>query len=793
MRPVWKPVLVTAGALAVLAGTLLLMGNIQNVTRLANSTEFAKLQSTAVAWTAGLESARAVSREQVLRQGLLRISERPGEWTSWRAAEKYRLFLNDWNSTTGPPRAIGLVVDPALFHSFAGDTTGLAIALKLFDDANDADVAIFGGDAATPSFIAVQYRCQQDTATLAARWITIFDPATVLKINESTPQVWTLMSSPSQVLFTSASNSAAAHVSAATWPLIVGQQQGTLPGNNSDDWGFVRLDLPGMHPLLLFAQLTPPAAGSQASIWWIAAGVLMMIVIAVWPQAPNPLTADLVSNAPDQPTVNGESAIYRLIFQTVADPLCIVETDGRISRANPAAQDLLHVHRGRPDPNLNMEHGDMEIPVAAFLQQLATGAITAAGPVRLGKPDSVCFSGTIQASRVTTDEAGYGPLLVQFIHGAETATSPAVASDPADEESMPGADPDSPYAVLIVSRDGLIQSYNAAALAECPALENSPVLADVFPALNRDELEGLLRREQRTRFETIFGSATFEFDACPHNGTVGIYGHRAAATKQLEVALEQAHENFNTLCNMTPAAVLFLNVHDHSIQQCNVEACDLFGMTAPGIIARPLESLAAFDWVLTNEPDQEYFAATPDGRTIRCKFSCELIKIEGEPTMLVVLDPITTYQPLTAEESETQAILESVESPTPDEPALTPNGPGLLIVSNPIVRDVARKLLERTGHDVEAFTSLDDATVWVIAHGLQPELITLDVTDFDHADEWLADVRTRCGSVPCLAITDGEEYDLPNSGENCFLQKPFDLESIERALRELGVEVVAHA
>ncbi|MBI5059639.1 PAS domain-containing protein [candidate division KSB1 bacterium] len=796
MRSIWKPVFVTVGALAILAGTLLLMGNIQNVTRIANSTEFSKLQTTALSWSAGLETCRSAVREQVLRQELLRISERPGEWVTWRAAEKYRAFLTDWNASYGPPRALCLIVNAAQLHSFEGDTSGLAMSLKLFEESGNPEITIFGGNASTPGFVAIQYRYQQDSAAIASRWITLFDPTTVLRVGDTAPHAWTLMSGPDQTLFSSSGGSQAACVSPATWPLIIGQQKGALPGTNDDQWGFVKLQLPGMKPVLLLASLTPPGTASHASIWWIAAGLLVMIVVAVWPYAPNPLTAELAPPLPEpgEPAIpSSDATAFRQLFQAIVDPLCIVEVDGRFSRSNHAAQEMLRIQRGKPDPALNMEHGDLAIPAAAFFQQLAAGAIDADGPVRLATTEKVVFSGRIRATRLYVDQDRHGPLLLQFVHDVETAPTLAIESV-ADEDAVPVADPLCPNAIIVVSRDGLLQNYNDAALAICPTLENSPMLTDIFPALDRIEVERILRRENTSRFETLFGSGTFEFHACPHNGTVVLYGSPAAAEKQLEIALAQAHENFNTLCNMTPAAVLFLNVHDHNIQQCNVAACDLFSMPAPGLLGRTLESLSAFPWIPSSEPESEFFAATPDGRTIRCKFACELVKIEGEPTMLAVLDPIATYQPVSEQEQETRELLAAVDRLAQDEDT-PPNtaGPGLLIVSNPVVRDVARKLLERAGHDVEAFTTLDDATVWVIAHQYVPGLITLDVTDFDDVEDWLANLRARCGSVPCLAITDGETHELPNSGENFFLQKPFDLDDVERALHELGVEATAHA
>ncbi|MBU0691880.1 response regulator, partial [bacterium] len=121
--------------------------------------------------------------------------------------------------------------------------------------------------------------------------------------------------------------------------------------------------------------------------------------------------------------------------------------------------------------------------------------------------------------------------------------------------------------------------------------------------------------------------------------------------------------------------------------------------------------------------------------------------------------------------------------------SVLPLGPGLLIVNNPTVREVARRMLAKTGHPCEAFSSLDDATAWIYSHDLRPELVCFDLGDFDDGDEWLTQVRTRCGDVPCLALSSGNDYPLPDNGPNYYLEKPFELESLAQALLALNIEI----
>jgi DNA-binding NtrC family response regulator len=127
-----------------------------------------------------------------------------------------------------------------------------------------------------------------------------------------------------------------------------------------------------------------------------------------------------------------------------------------------------------------------------------------------------------------------------------------------------------------------------------------------------------------------------------------------------------------------------------------------------------------------------------------------------------------------------------VEHAAPDvAPPPLPVGPAMLISLNPTVREVARRLLAKTGHPTEVFTNLDDATVWLITHDMRPELAAIDLTDFDDAENWILEMRSRCGSVPCMAFADDSGYEMPNGGLNEILAKPFDLDSMTGALLAL--------
>ncbi len=182
---------------------------------------------------------------------------------------------------------------------------------------------------------------------------------------------------------------------------------------------------------------------------------------------------------------------------------------------------------------------------------------------------------------------------------------------------------------------------------------------------------------------------------------------------------------------------------------------------------------------------------TSDGQAVPCAFRFELIKIEGIPTLLVILEPDQLRLealPLPAAISAPVVALPAAPPVQPPAVPSLPAGPGILVTFDPTVREVARRLLDKLGHNCESFSCLDDATVWLITHDVRPELMAVDLLDFANTVSWVTELRDRCGDVPCLAFTDGLAYSLPATGPNALLTKPFDLDSLAAALRELNLD-----
>jgi len=235
--------------------------------------------------------------------------------------------------------------------------------------------------------------------------------------------------------------------------------------------------------------------------------------------------------------------------------------------------------------------------------------------------------------------------------------------------------------------------------------------------------------------------------------------------------------------------VLMVDSREHTVIEANAAAADLFGTTPAGLRNQPLSSLAAEPWDFGSD-DGAFLAATFSGKLVPCTLRYELVKTEGVPTLLVVLERSAgaASPPVHEPTSEEPLVLPEAPPPVSLEKPPLPKGPGMLVTINPVVREVARRLLQKIGHPVEAFSSLDDATVWLITHDVRPELVALDLSDFDDANTWLAEVRARCGDVPCVGFTEGETFVLPDDGPNTLLEKPFDLDALGTALASAGVE-----
>jgi PAS domain-containing protein len=789
MRSIWKPIGLLAGLIAVGAGTMMLMGNIHSADHCSADLEFTKLRAMAAVWQTRLDGARFMMREQCLTQGLLDITQAPGEWATWRAAQKYQDVIKDWNPNYGKPRGFGLLIGAHQIHSVFGDTSGFAAATLALQDQGDVDIlpGIYSNDGC----VAVQYTVAAPSPERpVCRFLALIQRTQLLPITDS-PANWHLLATPEDARFSSAPGTVVARVSAVTWPLLLQQNSGMIPGNSGDQWGFAKIELPGNEPLLLVGALMKPAATRRTASLLVFAGAIALFLTALASRTrPAAGARETIATTPTPESgAPVEAHNYREIFQTIRDPLCLVESDGRIVRANHSAQELLSIKKSLPDAAIYFEHGELQVLAAEFLRQIAAHPHENSGPCRLVNGETILFSGTVTAGRLYADQYHHGPVLIQF-HAEteeEQPISPTVLQS--IEFSSDRVDACNPYPVIRVSSEGIIEQFNDAARAVCPTLDTSPLLADALPALAESEWTNLVKFSDTKTLETVFGGGTYEFHVVRMDSGVLLYGYPAAESNNLTIALEQAQAGFNALCNLTPAAVMLVTVHEHTVLQCNMEACDLFSMPAPALVGNRLENLSAFPWELQNDPEQEFYALTPDGRTIRCALACELIKLDGEPTMLVVMNPVATSFPLTEQPvaPEFQPATNGHASP----PALDPQrGPGILIISNPVVRDVARKLLARFGHDCEAFTSLDDATIWLISHDTAPNFITLDVTDFDETAEWLGDMRARFGHVPVIAITDGENSEGTSAEDAYMLTKPFDLDTVEHALRELHVEPV---
>lgn len=772
------------------------MGSLRNSDDQHTRLQQARLEALARLWESQLESARLFFHDQIVRNDVLAALEHPEDWSDWRMKNKFDAIQSAWAKEDGIPRGFVVITADNRIHTVAGDTSGFAEADLISPAASGADMVLLGPIGSRSALLLMQYcPVSTDEDNHPARAVIFVDAASLVSNAGDVPDSWALLSAPSDALLSSSSAHLNTSVSKAAWPLLISEKAGAVPQSSGGTLCFVTVHVPGMEPLLLIESV---ASHRSAAAWLIFALLALgtaTLIVAARTRAPMAAQSPASVSRPVAETSTSDSAGFRQIFQTLADPLCVIDPSGQVTRANHTAQEWLRLNKGKPDGNMNVHLAYGEMTVFEYLAKAVEDPAAASGLCRFTFGElSACGDVTVSRLSRDRDEEGRGPVLVHFHPQPEPPPKTDERAYMPPETTRPelvqtGHDSHCPFPVLSVTSGGLITSFNEAARHTCPALEDTPLLSEILTGLDSRDVPSLLNSTSGSVFESLFGSSLHQFEMVHAENQILLYAHRLSASKQLEVELKQTQENFYTLCALSPTPVMLVDPRDRVILEANAAAADLFGFTPVDLRGQAVDALTAEPWDFA-AGEELYVAASTCGQATRCLFRYELIKIEGMPTLLVVLEPLLIAlsprtEPVSAVEQETGEMHALTPPPLP--PPL-PLGPGLLITLNPTVREVARRLLEKTGHPCEVFSSLDDATVWLITHDIRPELAVIDLTDFDDAESWIEELRVRCGDVPCVAFTDGADYDLPNGGLNEFLPKPFDLDSLSGTLATLHLE-----
>jgi len=565
--------------------------------------------------------------------------------------------------------------------------------------------------------------------------------------------------------------------------------------DSGDPLAFCRIHIPGMSPLLVVSQIeTPMSAASAAGALILLSAGTAFLVLALRPRRKDSVTATeehTTSIEPDEAKPAPDIVTFRQVFHAMQTPLVVVDAHGRLLRVNSKAREQFKLPKsGQPDDSLTV----LGPAFQGSLRELFVKALTPdyAGGVWLIRTGTRnVFDGEIVVTHLTSAGSDTGAATIEF---RELAPAPAQAA-PEPASATSGVDNLNPQPILLVDDQGHVTECNRAALEISARLADKPHLSDVLPNVDKSNLATILDPLRAQRFESLFGSRVHEFYPVPTEAGMMLYGLRKSDAQSLQIALHQAQENFNTLCATVTDAVLLVDPRSHMIQEANLAASDLFGAVHPELAGKNIDEFAEWPW------QSEHLRSSvqllrEDDQCIECSFEHELIKIEGEPTLLVVVTKLFEFEQRdvrqladyadSVAEDVTEQIQQRVAEPST--PAL-PVGPGMLVVTNPTVRDVARRMLERLGHSCEVFTNLDDATIWIVRAEFRPEFLMIDLGDFDRPQELIEMLRARCGNVPCLGLTDNETEELPD-GSNAVLNKPFELEDVVSSLQSLDLETV---
>jgi PAS domain-containing protein len=783
----WRNISIIAACLAVLAATLLLMGNLQSGTARTAQLEQSRLDAMASRWEMQLEVARSAFHDQAVRHDLLAALSHPEEWSPSRVQTKFEAIRSSWAKENGTLLAVALFNPDGRLHTADGDTARLSEATAILLKSDGTDALLLGCRGTQPAVLAVQfYSPPSSPGARAGCLVALIDPSTVLNPGADGPSEWILLSGPHDTLLCSGEERTAPQISEAMWTLMLSQQTGIVR-RFQGLWCFARIEIPGMQRMLLVHHARAHAAPAGVVIAILSLAAVSWLFRLAW-QGTHASTRDTSAPAPTHADEPADTTGYRQIVHQITDPICVVDQSGAVLKANRAAQEWLHLHRGRPDDSLTVENHAGEFTAVQFLRHAGEQPAQTSGECRLSFQGDV-RPATVEVSRLYRDEEGHGPVMLHFRARALEERAPEKEETAPETESAP--DPHSPFPVLSVSSDGLIVAYNEAARRACARLEDTPLLSDILPGMDGRHLSEVLEGGEGTVFQSLFGPRTHEFTVVFDGAQILLYAHPLTDSQNLEIELKQAQESFFTLCALVPSPVLLVDPREHTVIEANAAAGDLFERPAAGLRGQSLDSLSADPWEFTQGHDL-FIAQTLRGGRVPCMLRYELIKLEGAPALMVVLEPEQeNMAPST--EVPVAADAEPPREPASSAPRVLRLGPGMLIALDPTVREVARRLLDKSGHACEAFTNLDDAVVWLITHGVRPEFLALDMTDFDAVDVWVSDLRARCGDVPCIAFTDGETYDLPDDGPNVFLAKPFDWESFQDALSGAHLRVPSYA
>jgi hypothetical protein len=665
MKRPWAVVGLVAGMTAVLAGALLVMGNLRSLRQETDSAQLARVEALASDWESRIATAHSVFRDEIYRQDMITVLEHPDEWTPWRVEPKLSAIQMNWPPDAGTLCGLIMFSPDATVHSVLGDSSGVSAAIRSLAHSREASIGFIAATDGYPSRIAFcDFPSVTEADSAPGLIVALLDPHSLLTSADTAPERWALLADPQHPLMSSNQHDIVAVVNRATWPLLISRDRGSLRQDDSSVIHFCKVHVPGMSPLLLVS--TPPTTKAMYGDWLVGLGLALLV--------------------------------------------------------------SLNIRRGRTDLTMKTpKHKNVE---------------------RVERRKQV-----VAVSHMSTTV------------GQELAP-----------------DPNSPFPVLRVTSEGLIQSFNQAALKACPRIQDTPLLGGVLPSIDAHELPVLLSANSGG-FESLFGSVPHHFEVVPIDEGVLLYAHPRSMSQSLEVALEQAQANFNALCAVSPYPILLVDPRNHVIGEVNAAAASLFSTTPAALRGRVLDSLASQPIDLTASRNR-FEAETSNGH-IACDLRCEMIKVEGVPMVLVSLDvrllPSETHEDL----SPHSVPKEQIENP---KARSLVEGPPILVSFNPVVREVARRLLGKAGHSPQVFSTLNDATAWLIAQDCRPEFVTVDISEYPDCSTWLTELRTRTGNVPCMAITDGFADDLP-ADSVAVVPKPFDYESIIAALNDLGVAV----